>query len=275
VVTRRELLGAGLSAKKIDHRVAIGLLIVEFRGVYRAGHDAPSVEARYLAAAKACGEGAVLSGLAAAWLWGLTKGPAPPPEVTTTGRRRSGGVKTHRRRTMNPRDATRHRGIPVTTVPVTLLALPSLLSFENLIRAVHEADVRYATRPEHVEQALMRHPNATGAKTLRRIMYGDEPVTLSELEKRFLAVLREHGLPLPETNRPAGTKRVDCRWPEHKLTVELDSYRYHRSRHAWEQDRVRDREARARGDSIRRYTWGDVVEHPGPMVAELRALLSP
>jgi hypothetical protein len=67
IVTRRELLGAGLSAKEVDHSVTIGLLIVELRGVYRAGHDAPSVEARPLAAVKACGEGAVLSGPAAAW----------------------------------------------------------------------------------------------------------------------------------------------------------------------------------------------------------------
>ena len=79
---------------------------------------------------------------------------------------------------------------------------------------------------------------------------------------------------MPVTNRPAGARYVDCRWPEHHLTVELDSYRYHRSRYAWEQDRRREREAYARGDGFRRYTWGDVFEHPGQMLAELRALLS-
>ena len=83
---------------------------------------------------------------------------------------------------------------------------------------------------------------------------GEVRVTLSALERRFLARLKAAGLPLPETNRPAGGRRVDCRWPAHRLTVELDSYRYHRSRHAWEQDRRREREARARGDEFRRYT---------------------
>lgn len=73
--------------------------------------------------------------------------------------------------------------------------------------------------------------------------------------------------------RAAGGRYVDCRWPEHRLTVELDSYRYHASRHAWEQDRLREREAYARGDDFRRYTWGDVFEDPGPMLTELRALL--
>jgi hypothetical protein len=85
--------------------------------------------------------------------------------------------------------------------------------------------------------------------------------------------MREAGLPLPQTNRPAGTRRVDCRWPERPLTVELDSYRYHQSRHAWEQDRHREREAHARGDEFRRYTYGDVFERPQLMLAELRALL--
>jgi hypothetical protein len=44
----------------------------------------------------------------------------------------------------------------------------------------------------------------TGAKKLRRVLRGDEHVTLSVLERRFLALLRSAGLPLPVTNRPAG-----------------------------------------------------------------------
>ncbi len=65
---------------------------------------------------------------------------------------------------------------------------------------------------------------------------------------------------------------MDARWPDIRLTVELDGYRYHSSRHAWEQDRRREREARSRGDEFRRYTYGDVLEDPGLMLAELRAL---
>ena len=91
---------------------------------------------------------------------------------------------------------------------------------------------------------LARRPHSPGAAALRAVLHGDVHVTLSKLERRFLARLRAAGLPLPQTNRPAGGRRVDCRWPELRLTVELDSYRYHRSRHAWEQDRRREREAR-------------------------------
>ncbi len=105
------------------------------------------------------------------------------------------------------------------------------------------------------------------------MLRGETRVTLSRLERRFLRVLAEAGLELPETNRRAGTHFVDCRWPEVGLTVELDSYRYHRSRHAWEQDRRREREARARGDEFRRYTYADVQEEPAAMLRELRGLL--
>jgi hypothetical protein len=82
VVTREELLRAGLTADQIRYRLRTGGLIREYPGVYRVGHRAPSLEARYLAAVRACGEGALLSGRAAAYLFGALKGLAPPPEVT-------------------------------------------------------------------------------------------------------------------------------------------------------------------------------------------------
>ena len=138
-----------------------------------------------------------------------------------------------------------------------------------------------ATRPESSTTRRRRRSRRCwqdgrgrkGAAKLRAVLRGDVQVTLSELERRFQERLKEAGLPLPKTNKPAHGRRVDCRWPDHRLTVELDSYRYHHSRHAWEQDRRREREARARGDEFRRYTYGDVVESPRLMLAELRALL--
>jgi len=270
VVTRRQLLAAGISRDEIDHRLSLGALLREHRGVYRVGHRAPSVEATFLAAVWACGDDAVLSGRAAAYLWRLLKGPAPPPEVTTQHERRVQGVTTHRGRSV---EATTHRGIPITTVPRTLVDLAAVLSLDALARACHEAGVLYDTTPQQVEAILAKRPRTKGAAKLRAVMRGDVQVTLSELERAFLKLMRQAGLPLPQTNKRAHGRRVDCRWPDRRLTVELDSYRYHRSRHAWEQDRRREREARARGDEFRRYTYGDVFEHPRLMLAELRVLL--
>jgi very-short-patch-repair endonuclease len=163
----------------------------------------------------------------------------------------------------------------VTTVPRTLVDLAGVVPEGVLARACHEAEVRYDLTPYQVEMVLARLPTRPGARTLRRILHGEGPVTLSTLEDAFLRRLRAAELPLPQTNRPAGGRRVDCRWPSHRLTVELDSYRYHRSRHAWEADRHREREAYARGDHFRRFTWSDVFEDPTLMMQELTALLRP
>jgi hypothetical protein len=271
VVTRAQLEGAGVTRAEIKSRLRTGSLLPVHRGVYRVGHRAPSVEARYLAAVLACGEGALLSGRAAAHLFGLLKGSAPPPEVTTRTERRVPGVRTRRSRQLD--DATTWGAIPVTTVARTLTDLAGDLPLDALARACHEAGVRYRTTPAQVEAVLAQRPNTPGARKLHSILRGDTRVTLSKLEKRFLQLLRQEGLALPQTNRPAGGRRVDCRWPERNLTVELDSYQFHNSRHSWEQDRRRERAAHARGDEFRRYTYGDVFEYPAEMLTELRALL--
>jgi hypothetical protein len=268
VVTRAQLLAAGLTLEDVRHRLGSGALLREYRGVYRVGHRAPSHEARYLAAVWACGNGALLSGRAAGHLLGIIATPPSMPEVTAPTKRRIPGIRTHRHRT--PVDGFVWRGIPVTTPARTLVDLSSVLAVSDLARACHEAGIRFGTAPGEVEAILATHE---GAGKLRRVLRGDEQVSLSRLERRFQALLREAGLPLPVMNRPAGGRYVDCRWVEQRLTVELDGYRYHSSRHAWERDRRREREAYARGDQFRRYTYGDVFDEPGPMLTELRSVL--
>jgi hypothetical protein len=271
LVTHAQMKGAEITRAEIRHRVHIGLLIEVYPGVYRVGHDAPYLDATYLGAVLACGERAMLCGPPAAFHAGLVRGTAPPPEVMTPGERRVAGVVTHR-----CRDIARpwhHNGIPLTPVPRILVDLAPRLPIDDLARACHEAGVRYRTTPRDVRRVLERYPRLPGAGKLRDVILGDAPVVLSRLEQAFLALLRAEGFPLPQTNRVAGGRRVDCRWPDHHLTVELDSYRFHNSRHAWEQDRRREREAFARGDQHRRYTYGDVFEHPAQMLAELAQLL--
>ncbi|MDQ4048496.1 MAG: type IV toxin-antitoxin system AbiEi family antitoxin domain-containing protein, partial [Actinomycetota bacterium] len=234
VVTRVDLLRAGVTPGEIKQRLRTGALLREHPGVYRVGHRAPSLEARYLAAVRACGDGALLSGRAAAHLLGVLGGAAPGPEVTAPTERRVEGVTTRRSRHMDARDATTWAGIPVTTVARTVVDLAAVLAVDDLARACHEAGVCHHTTPADVDLVLARRPGSPGAAKLRQILRGEVRVTLSKLEARFLARLGAADLALPQTNRPAGGRRVDCRWPEQRLTVELDSYRYHHSRHAWE-----------------------------------------
>ena len=168
----------------------------------------------------------------------------------------------------------KRQGIPITTVPRTLVDLASSLSEAALARACHEAGVLYRTTPTQVDAVLSRLPNAPGRANLERVLHGKVPVTLSKLESRFLKLLREARLSLPITNRIADGHRVDCRWPEHRITVELDSYRFHNSRYACDKDRLREREARSRGDEFRRYTWGDVIEDPDTCSTSFESFLA-
>ena len=203
---------------------------------------------------------------------GACEGGGAAPEVVTPTNRRVQGLAVSRCRHLAA-DATTRADIPVTTVPRTLVDLAAVLPLDALARACHEAGVLHRTTPAQVEAVLARRPNSRGAANLRKILRGDEPVALSKLESSFMARLRKAGLPLPITNKPAGGRRVDCRRPEHRLTVELDSYRFHNSRHSWEGDYRREREARARGDEFPRFTWTDVRDDPRYMLAELEALL--
>jgi predicted transcriptional regulator of viral defense system len=270
VVTRAQLLTAGVSADEVKRRATAGALIRVHRGVYRVGHRAPSVYANYMAAVLACGPGALLSGRAAGHLLDLLKRPPSVPEVRTNTERRIEGVSTVRtRRAMR---GTIWFGIPVTTPAQTLVDLAPDLDDDELPRACHEAGIKHETTPRQVEAVLGR---SKGAARLRAVLAGDAPVTLSALERRFLSLIDGVGLPRPITNKRASTKYVDCRWPDHHLTVELDSYQFHNSRHSWEQDRRRDREAYRRGDQLRRYTYDDVVIEPSTMLTELAELLMP
>jgi very-short-patch-repair endonuclease len=272
-VARRQLRAAGISVGWIENELDKGTLIPTYPGVYRVGHAAPSFEADSMAAVLACGRRAVLRDRSAGHLLGLIRRPPADPEVMTPTERKVEGIETRRTRKLDPRDVTTWKGIPVTTPARTLVDLAAVVAPGELARAVHQAGVLHHTQPEHVEAVLARRPNSEGAAELREILWGDGGRTLSKLERAFIDLLKAHNLPLPKTNHQAGGHFVDCRWPDHKLTVELDGYRYHRSRHAWQLDRQRERDAYARGDQFRRYTWADVVDHPPPTVEELVAVL--
>ena len=96
---------------------------------------------------------------------------------------------------------------------------------------------------------------------------------LSRLERGFRARLRETRFAAAGHEPARGRSLRRLPLAGHRLTVELDSYKFHKTRHAWEQDRERDRDARRRGDQLRRYTWRDVFEEPDQMLTELHELL--
>jgi hypothetical protein len=274
IVTWAEMIAAGISRKEILHRIGNGLLVRVYKGVYSVGHRPLTWQARYMAAVKACGEGAVLCGRAAAYLLGILKSPSPPPpEVATRNQRRIPGLKT-RRAALDRRDVTRVNGIPCTTPARTIVDLAREMEDDPFARLCHEAGVLHRTTPRQVKAVMKRRGRCPGAARIHRVMQGEVKVSLSVYEKGFLDALTAANLPLPdEVNKPAGGKRVDCRWTEYGVTVELLSYRFHNSKYSWDQDHERKRQARARGDKWRSFTYDDVFKDQTYMLAELRELL--
>ncbi len=126
VVTRVQLLTAGISSKQIEVRLRIGSLIAVFPGVYRVGHAAPSTLAHYMAAMRACGNEAALYGPAAAHLLALTKGTAPMPNVVSPTERRIKGIRTKRVRAIE--HVITVKRIRTTNVARTLIDLAPILT---------------------------------------------------------------------------------------------------------------------------------------------------
>jgi len=267
-VAWRQLIDAGIGPDTIDRWVADGRLHRLHHGVYAVGHLAPSPLADYVAAVLACGDGAVLSHRAAAHALRLLRGATPPPSVTvpTDAGRGRAGITIHRVRRLDPLDTSTFDGIPITIVPRVLLDLAPRTQPRELTRMCHEAWVHHETGPREVEACIARNPHKKAIAKLRRALLAD--ATLSDLEDGFLKLLAEHDLPRPRTNVDLKGDKVDCHWPGHALTVELLSFRFHGTRHAFESD-----VARRRRSGHLAFTYGDVFERPAQTIAELREAL--
>jgi hypothetical protein len=76
------------------------------------------------------------------------------------------------------------------------------------------------------------------AKVLAALeIYDERPVfTRSDLEKRFLEVVREAGLPAPSMNCFVAGYEIDAWWESARFGVELDIYETHGSRLSFEED---------------------------------------
>ncbi len=263
-----QLVAAGIDRHTIQRWLEDGRLHRVHDGVYAVGHTAPSPHAELMAAVLACGKGAVASHASAAHLFGIFSAPPAWPEITvpTTAGRARPRIVIHRVRDLHVLDTTRWYGIPTTNPARLLLDLAPHLAPPELTRACHEAWVRRRTTPADIEACVARNPSKRGVAKLYRALGSD--ATLSALEDGFLALLDRHGLPRPRTNIDHSGDKVDCHWPERDLTIELVSYRYHGTRHAFEQDIAR----RRRSKHIQ-YSWGDVHERDAQTARDVAQLL--
>ena len=67
---------------------------------------------------------------------------------------------------------------------------------------------------------------------------------------------------------------VDAYWPAHRLIVEVDGYRFHSGRQAFERDRRKDAALQAAGNRVVRVTWSRLTNEPYSLSAQFGALLA-
>lgn len=279
VVSRAQLLRAGVTPDVVDYRVRTGRLRSIYRAVYVAG-PLPLPNAREMAAVLACGDRAVVSHRSAATLWQLLPrgDEASVVDISVSSGRPDGrpGIRVHRLRTLHLDEVTKRDRIPITTPARTLYDLAGVTTPRALDRALAEAMARRLITRSRMLSVLDGHPGGRGVSTLRALLQpGAGPAyTRSEAEERFLALVRKARLREPEVNVMAQGYNVDFYWRVDRLVVEIDGRAYHSSPQAFERDHQRDATLVAAGLRVMRVTWRQIVDEPEAVLVRLAQALA-
>jgi very-short-patch-repair endonuclease len=198
-------------------------------------------------------------------------------DVTTDGpnRGRRPGIRVHRAR-LAPDERALRSGIPVTSIGRTLLDLAGILGQRELELAVAQAEREELIARSEVEALLERHRGRIGAPALRGVLAleGGPALTRSEAESRFLELVRKAALPVPSTNVVVGPYEIDFLWRDAGVAVEIDGFRYHRSRPRFEGDRRRDAWLAAHGVGVIRISWRQIENQPVATAVQIGQILA-
>jgi very-short-patch-repair endonuclease len=277
VVAYWQLIALAFSPGAIEHALATGRLHRMYKGVYSVGYQTDAAEAWEMAAVLKCGPEAVLSHWTATSRWQLLRPRQGPVHVSVPSDRRVPGIRTHHVQRFHPNDRTKRDGIPITSVPRTLLDLAAVAPLRQLQRAVNEADRRGWLNRSAIAELLERNPRRHGRKALVAVIASVSPGTRrtrSDLETAFLLLLENYRLPQPLVNAKVAGIEVDMHWPGARPIVELDSYEYHRTQAEFENDRQRDARLKLAGYEVLRVTDTWLIRDPTGVAETVRALLT-
>ncbi len=278
IVSREELLAAGLSRRQIEARIASGSLVSLFPGVYAIGPLAALPPyALESAALVACRPRALLGGRTACGIWELPVEPPKEIDIVVVGRHRRSleGVHVGSIDHLGPGELQWVFGLPVTSPSLTLLDVAADLGRDQLTAAVHEARAGKARLTDHQLRSTLRaHPNRRGACYLGAYLEaeGSAKVTRSEAERLALRLMRDLGLD-PESDVKIGPYRVDFLFRAEKLIVEVDGYRFHGTPERFRGDRRRTAALMGMGYAVFPLTWWDLTESAADTVIRLLATL--
>lgn len=240
-VTRAQLQAFGLSPGAVAHRLRSGRMHRVFRGVYAIGRPPGGPLELANAAVLACGEGAALSHFSALALWGFSNRWPQTPQVSSVHDRRPTGIDVHKVSWFGPRELTTQLGIRTTSPARTMLDCARQLQLHGrLERTLNEALLTPYLFEGQLVEVCARHPRHPAAALVRELAGRDGGPTRSDWEDDFPAWCQRHGLPRPTINVVVCGVEVDA-WFEHeRVAVELDGWRFHRSRASFEANRERD-----------------------------------
>ena len=273
VVAAWQLPDLGFTRRAIQRRVQSGRLHRVHRGVYAVGHPRLTQRGHWMAAVLACGPEAVLSHHQAAALHGLRRGAPSMIHTTAPVRRQVNGIRCHTARSLRGRHHLRVDGIPVTSVERTLLDLAAVLPAQRLrtLAETAQRNGRYDHARVLATIATANGHRGTGAlQAVIAQLHDEAPATRSDLERLALELIRAAGLPEPSVNASVEGETVDLSWPQYHLVVEIDSYRYHRERRAFDADRRRGNTLTLANVTLLRFTDRDLDEDPQRFVDEIR-----
>ncbi len=279
MVSLTQLRELGLGGGAVRMRVAAGRLHRIHIGVYAVGHANLSLRGRWMAAVLAFGRGAVLSHWDAAALWELIEPRGTRFHVTIdtrAGIARRPGLTPHRSR-LDPEDRERVGRDPGHLDPAHVAGPGGGHRIRQGLRRAYEEAARLgALDVQAIERVLARAHGRRGFTPLRDLLgYDPAPATQarSELERLFLDLVRDAGLPTPAVNVLVEGFLVDAYWPTARIVVELDGYEYHRGRAAFERDHAKHGRLRLAGYEVLPLTHRQLVQEPDWVIGAVRSLL--
>jgi hypothetical protein len=220
----------------------------------------------------------VASHWSAAWIWGLLRSRPETIHITCRGSRHgSERPFVVHRANLAPADLARREGIPVTSLSRTILDTAVTSRPRTVRRHLQAADDLKVFDLREMEDLLERTKGHRGQAKVRAALtlYDERPVfTRSGLERRFLEVMREAGLPEPAMNLFVAGYEIDAYWEAERFGVELDVYETHGSPLSFEEDRVRDDELLLAGIETTRVTGPRLDREPGKVVDSIRRHLA-
>lgn len=276
LVTYRQLRRLGFSGGRVSRSSKALRLHRVHRGVYSVGHAVLSDRARCLAAVMSAGRGAVVSHTAAAWLWGLI--PDCPKIIDVTVPRHGGSrerIALHHSSTLVPEEHGKFGPIPVTALPRTLLDLAATASPRATWNAVDRAERRGVLDLEAIDAMLSRRRGHRGAERLRRALaiYREPGFYRARSERLFRRLVKKAGLRPPVMNIWVDKFEIDAYWGKERFAVEIDGWESHRTRRAFEDDRLRREEMKLAGIDVISISARRIEIHPTAVGRRLRLLL--